>query len=141
MQHAAVHAGPLVPPLREQCIETRAATCLTSSGPRKTGEMSKTHATGCSLLKGEEDPALLPDSEYPDWLWTLVEVRPSANELQKAYEGQGLTLEEVRMHAWPAAWRMTAVEGQGAHFSRTCIVHAIIVKVHTRGYTGTRMQW
>ncbi|KAG1656570.1 hypothetical protein FOA52_009058 [Chlamydomonas sp. UWO 241] len=65
-------------------------------GPRKTGELSTAHATGCGLMKGEEDPPLLPDDQYPDWLWKMMKPRQSANELQKAYEGKGLTIEELK---------------------------------------------
>ena len=75
-------------------------TCLTAhvlSGPKRTGELSSEVATGCALLKGEQDPLLKPDSEYPDWLWRLLDPRPSASELQRLYEGsKGLTMEQVR---------------------------------------------
>jgi len=32
------------------------------AGPRQTGELSLTHATGCGIMKGKEDPPLKPDS-------------------------------------------------------------------------------
>ena len=66
------------------------------TGPKKIGELSKEEATGCALLKGEADPKILPDSEYPAWLFKLLEPAPTANELQQKYDGAGLTLQQVR---------------------------------------------
>mmetsp|Transcript_4060 Transcript_4060/g.6673 ORF Transcript_4060/g.6673 Transcript_4060/m.6673 type:complete len:119 (+) Transcript_4060:110-466(+) len=65
-------------------------------GPRRTGELSTTHATGCALMKGVQDPELKPDSEYPDWLWTLLEPAPSAKELAGQYQGQGLSVDQLQ---------------------------------------------
>ncbi len=88
-------------------------------GPKRVGELSSEVATGCSLLKGEQDPKLKPDSEYPDWLWKLMEPRASASELQQAYEGQGLSMDQVR----PANARwMREVRGRDCSM-RPC-VHA-----------------
>ena len=36
------------------------------------GGMSLTHCTGLNYFKDGEDPKLLPDEEYPDWLWELA---------------------------------------------------------------------
>lgn len=93
------------------------------SGPRRTGELSKTHATGCALMKGEQDPVLKPgdkreltfgqampwvrhvryvcailcspDEEYPPWLWKLLEPEPSAKDLVSRYQGSGLSMAQV----------------------------------------------
>jgi large subunit ribosomal protein L54 len=50
-------------------------------------------------MKGENDPPLKPDSEYPEWLWKLLDPAPTASELQKRYESsesrEGLTIQEV----------------------------------------------
>ena len=46
-------------------------------------------------MKGEQDPKLLPDSEYPAWLFKLLDPAPAAGELQKKYEGTGLTMGQV----------------------------------------------
>lgn len=49
-------------------------------------------------MKGEADPPIKADSEYPDWLFKLLDPQPSAGELQKAYEGPaGLTMPQVRV--------------------------------------------
>ncbi|GAX73989.1 hypothetical protein CEUSTIGMA_g1439.t1 [Chlamydomonas eustigma] len=69
-------------------------------GPKRTGELSNEVATGCALMKGESDPPLKPDSEYPDWLWKLLDPAPTASELQKKYERtgsqEGLTIQELQ---------------------------------------------
>jgi hypothetical protein len=80
-------------------IHPMAVLCLMHppSGPRRIGELSKTHATGCGLLKGEPDPELRPDDQYPDWLWALAEPPPTSKELEAKYQaGEGLSVSQVR---------------------------------------------
>ena len=36
-----------------------------------------THVCGANIFNTGEDPKLKPDSEYPDWLWTLRTERSS----------------------------------------------------------------
>ncbi len=48
-------------------------------------------------MKGEQDPKLLPDSEYPAWLFKLLDAAPATGELQKTYEGAGLNMLQVRL--------------------------------------------
>ncbi|KAJ9512812.1 hypothetical protein QJQ45_029039, partial [Haematococcus lacustris] len=57
--------------------------------------LSTTKATGCALMKGEEDPPLKPDSEYPDWLWKLLDPQPTGKELFATYQGHGLSMQQV----------------------------------------------
>ncbi|CAG9460145.1 unnamed protein product [Pedinophyceae sp. YPF-701] len=47
-----------------------------------------------SILKGEPNPQLLPDDQYPDWLWTLLDPKPTLTEL-KAKEPD-LTVKELK---------------------------------------------
>ncbi|KAJ9512553.1 hypothetical protein QJQ45_018941 [Haematococcus lacustris] len=63
-------------------------------GPRRPGQLSTTKATGCALMKGEEDPPLKPDSEYPDWLWKLLDPQPTGKELFATYQGHGLSMQQ-----------------------------------------------
>ena len=64
------------------------------------GQLSKEVCTGLSLKKGEPDPPLSPDSEYPEWLWKLLETPASVSELERKYQKDGLTMEEVRDSKW-----------------------------------------
>ncbi|KAL6748483.1 mitochondrial ribosomal protein L37-domain-containing protein [Haematococcus lacustris] len=64
-------------------------------GPRRPGQLSTTKATGCALMKGEEDPPLKPDSEYPDWLWKLLDPQPTGKELFATYQGHGLSMQQL----------------------------------------------
>ncbi|KAJ9513071.1 hypothetical protein QJQ45_029429 [Haematococcus lacustris] len=63
-------------------------------GPRRPGQLSTTKATGCALMKGEEDPPLKLDSEYPDWLWKLLDPQPTGKELFATYQGHGLSMQQ-----------------------------------------------
>jgi len=38
------------------------------------------------VLKGQSDPPLLPDSEYPPWLWDLLEENVPKREPSKELE-------------------------------------------------------
>lgn len=48
------------------------------------------------MRKGESDPPLLPDDQYPAWLWELATPEPSTAELQRLYEQDGLTLPQMK---------------------------------------------
>jgi hypothetical protein len=41
-------------------------------GPAKTGELSRDVVPGLAANKGDAEPPLRPDDEYPPWLWTLL---------------------------------------------------------------------
>ncbi|KAL9327129.1 hypothetical protein ACSQ67_007774 [Phaseolus vulgaris] len=43
----------------------------------------RTFATGANILKEGTDPKILPDSDYPDWLWHLLDKRPALSELRR----------------------------------------------------------
>lgn len=47
-----------------------------------TKEVKSTTVVGANILKEGSDPKVLPDSEYPDWLWHLLEKRPALSELK-----------------------------------------------------------
>lgn len=46
-------------------------------------EVKSTTVVGANILKEGTDPKLLADSEYPDWLWRLVDKRPALSELKR----------------------------------------------------------
>ncbi|XP_068650960.1 large ribosomal subunit protein mL54-like [Aristolochia californica] len=46
-------------------------------------EIKSTTVVGANILKDGTDPKVLPDSEYPDWLWHLLDKRPALSELKR----------------------------------------------------------
>ena len=51
-------------------------------------EELKSICKGANYLKEGEDPPILDDKEYPDWLWELDKPKPSLKQLEvgsKAY--------------------------------------------------------
>ena len=46
-------------------------------------EVKSTTVVGANILKDGADPKVLPDSEYPDWLWHLLDKRPALSELRR----------------------------------------------------------
>ena len=42
-----------------------------------------TTVVGANILKDGVDPKIRPDSEYPDWLWHLINKRPALSELRR----------------------------------------------------------
>ncbi|XP_057791775.1 54S ribosomal protein L37, mitochondrial-like [Salvia miltiorrhiza] len=46
-------------------------------------EAKSTTVYGANILKDGQDPKILPDSEYPDWLWHLLDKRPALSELKR----------------------------------------------------------
>lgn len=46
-------------------------------------EVKSTTTVGANILKDGTDPKVLDDSEYPDWLWRLLDKRPALSELRR----------------------------------------------------------
>ncbi|KAK4779394.1 hypothetical protein SAY86_006922 [Trapa natans] len=46
-------------------------------------EVKSTTVVGANILKEGADPKILPDSEYPDWLWHLLAKSPPLSELKR----------------------------------------------------------
>lgn len=46
-------------------------------------EVKASTVVGANILKDGADPKVLPDSEYPDWLWHLLDKRPALSELRR----------------------------------------------------------
>ncbi|KAF3617133.1 putative lanC-like protein 2-like [Capsicum annuum] len=46
-------------------------------------EVKASTVVGANILKDGVDPKVLPDSEYPDWLWHLLDKRPALSELRR----------------------------------------------------------
>ncbi|KAL1824680.1 hypothetical protein DCAR_0312767 [Daucus carota subsp. sativus] len=57
-----------------------------ADAPKKsllTKELKSTTVVGANILKEGGDPKVLADSEYPDWLWHLLDKRPALSELRR----------------------------------------------------------
>ncbi|KAH7657595.1 large subunit ribosomal protein L54 protein [Dioscorea alata] len=48
-----------------------------------SNELKSTTVYGANILKDGADPKILADSEYPDWLWHLLDKRPALSELRR----------------------------------------------------------
>ncbi|XP_057737533.1 54S ribosomal protein L37, mitochondrial [Arachis stenosperma] len=46
-------------------------------------EVKASTVVGANILKEGADPKIQPDSEYPDWLWHLLDKRPALSELRR----------------------------------------------------------
>lgn len=46
-------------------------------------EVKSTTVVGANILKDGADPKVLADSEYPDWLWHLLDKRLALSELRR----------------------------------------------------------
>ncbi|GAB2219341.1 hypothetical protein Droror1_Dr00006976 [Drosera rotundifolia] len=58
-------------------------------------EVKSTTVVGANILKDGTDPKVLPDSEYPDWLWRLLDKRPALSELQRK-DAESLPFEDLK---------------------------------------------
>ncbi|WJX66925.1 hypothetical protein P8452_51430 [Trifolium repens] len=57
-----------------------------ADGPKASSlskEVKASTVVGGNILKEGTDPKILPDSEYPDWLWHLLDKRPALSELRR----------------------------------------------------------
>lgn len=46
-------------------------------------EVKSTTTVGANILKEGADPKITADSEYPDWLWCLIDKHPPLSELRR----------------------------------------------------------
>ncbi|QCD92890.1 Ribosomal protein L37 [Vigna unguiculata] len=46
-------------------------------------EVKSSTVVGANILKEGTDPKILPDSDYPDWLWHLLDKCPALSELRR----------------------------------------------------------
>lgn len=68
-----------------------------SDAPKSTlsNEVKSTTVVGGNILKEGTDPKVLADSEYPDWLFHLLDKRPPLSELQRK-EAESLSFEDLK---------------------------------------------
>ncbi|CAI5533864.1 unnamed protein product [Closterium sp. Naga37s-1] len=59
-------------------------------------EVRAATVVGGNILKTGSDPPVLPDSEYPEWLWTLLDRQAPLSELKrKRIEDMGMAEEQL----------------------------------------------
>lgn len=51
--------------------------------PALSQELKSTTVFGANIFKEGSDPKIQPDSEYPDWLWHLLEKKNVLSELRR----------------------------------------------------------
>ena len=95
---------------------------VAADGGASTGSMSTTHCTGLNILKDGEDPELMPDDQYPDWLWTILDpekgniAMKTLGELEKELEAEEAAMqpaekaEEARKKIQAVEKKMSATE-------------------------------
>ncbi|TYI86777.1 hypothetical protein E1A91_D04G089200v1 [Gossypium mustelinum] len=52
-------------------------------GSTLSKEVKSTTVVGANILKDGADPKIFLDSEYPDWLWHLLDKSPALSELRR----------------------------------------------------------
>lgn len=55
----------------------------TPKGSSLSKEVKSSTVVGANILKEGADPKILPDSDYPDWLWHLIDKRTPLSELRR----------------------------------------------------------
>ncbi|KAF8060090.1 hypothetical protein HT031_005029 [Scenedesmus sp. PABB004] len=92
MQGLRARAGALL----AQALRGPGGKGAKDRGPARVGGLSPGAATGVAIRKGEADPPILPDAEYPDWLFKLLQPEPTVAELERAYAAEGLPLPQLK---------------------------------------------
>ncbi|CAH9074143.1 unnamed protein product [Cuscuta epithymum] len=57
-----------------------------ADGPKVSSlskEVKASTVVGANILKDGTDPKVLPDAEYPEWLWHLLDKKPALSELRR----------------------------------------------------------
>jgi large subunit ribosomal protein L54 len=77
----AVHlnAPPAAPPT--------STTDPFGAAPTPSPKAATTPLTGLNFLKNQEDPVALADSEYPSWLWTVLNTKKAGGGKDGGEEG------------------------------------------------------
>ncbi|CAN0925247.1 hypothetical protein LINGRAHAP2_LOCUS34641 [Linum grandiflorum] len=60
-------------------------------------EVKSTTCVGANILKDGTDPKVLADSDYPEWLWHLLDKRPALSELRRK-DKHSLSYEDLQRY-------------------------------------------
>ena len=75
---------------------------------------SSSVVVGLNILKEGQDPELRPDSEYPEWVWTLHEERPSLQTLKAKHEDDPESLTELEQRRLYKLWNRARIKENNA---------------------------
>lgn len=62
-----------------------------------------TKLKGCNIRKNGEDPVALPESEYPEWLWTVMEKKETDPEKIMRNERRKVTRQKIKANNFMAS--------------------------------------
>ena len=65
---------------------------------------------GLNILKDGQDPVVKPDSEYPDWVFTLHHKLPSLEELSTRYKEDPESLDTQEMRRLIRQWNRKRIK-------------------------------
>ena len=99
-------APPLVAPLRPEArglakkakAPAKSAATTAKSAASAAAVLSSPTVLGSNILKDGKDAELKPDSEYPEWIWTLHKPQPSVQDLMAAHQADpdALSMEDQK---------------------------------------------
>ena len=79
---------------------------------------SSSVVVGLNILKEGQDPELRPDSEYPEWIWTLHEERPSLQTLKTKHEDDPESLSELEQRRLYKLWNRARIKENNAELKK-----------------------
>ena len=98
--HGATRAG--VRSFAKKAAPAKTKVAVAAPADKKEFELK---VVGLNILKNGSDPVILPDSEYPDWVFELHKpLWPSSGELTKRYkedpESLSFAEERIMVRKW-----------------------------------------
>ncbi|XP_042446364.1 uncharacterized protein LOC122031305 [Zingiber officinale] len=100
MSYGRLMRGFIIPNKAAQFLAIRGFAAGSKGGdaPKAAGlskEVKSTTVYGANILKEGGDPKILPDTEYPDLLWHLLDKCPPLSELRRK-DSESLPFEDLK---------------------------------------------
>ena len=73
---------------------------------------------GLNILKDGQDPELRPDSEYPEWIWTLHQERPTLQALKTRHEEDPESLSQEEQRRLFKLWNRSRIKENNAELKK-----------------------
>ena len=80
----------------------------------KAAASASNQVIGTNIMKDGQDAELRPDSEYPEWVWTLHEERPSLQTLKAKHEDDPESLTELEQRRLYKLWNRARIKENNA---------------------------